>query len=489
MPSWMLLLTVALPFVGGVALYFLGKFLPIPGRLVLAWSTVGLTTVLTLLMVIYGVDAPLALFSFAPGLDVVLRLDSMGRCFAALVAVLWPLTTCYAKGYMTHQHHRTLFYSFFLMAYGATLGVAFSGSFVTLYCFYELLTLTTLPLVMHALTPEAIRAGLKYLALSIGGAAFALVGMISLHVQGVSLNFQAGGWVSAGAENATLLRLAYFTMYMGFGVKAAIFPFHGWLPSAAVAPTPVTALLHAVAVVKSGAFAILRLTYFCFGTAILAGSWVQSAAMGMALLTILFGSAMALKQSHWKRRLAYSTVSNLSYLLFGITLMTPEGMTAAMLHMIFHALTKILAFFAAGNVLHMTGREYQPQLNGLARKMPVTFACFAVSALSLTGVPGLCVFVSKTALIRSAFGLTQPLAWAGAVVIVISALLTAIYMLSTVVRAYFPNRDETLQLEGVKEAEATMWVPMVLIAAAIVVLGLWAGPVAAAAQSVAALCF
>lgn len=489
MPSWMLMLTVALPFAGGAALYFLGKLLPVMGRLIFAWCIVAVTTVLTLLLVIFGADTPLELFSFASGLDVVLRLDNMGRFFAALVAVLWPLTTCYAKGYMSHEHHRTLFYSFFLMAYSATLGVAFSGSFVTLYCFYELLTLTTLPLVMHALTPEAIRAGLKYLAMSIGGAAFALVGMIFLHVHGVSLNFQAGGWVSADAENANLLRLAYFTMYMGFGVKAAIFPFHGWLPSAAVAPTPVTALLHAVAVVKSGAFAILRLTYFCFGTALLAGSWAQSAAMAMALLTILFGSAMALKQSHWKRRLAYSTVSNLSYLLFGITLMSPEGMTAALLHMIFHALTKILAFFAAGNVLHKTGREYQPQLDGLARKMPVTFTCFAVSALSLTGIPGMCVFVSKTALIQAAFGLTQPLAWAGAAVIILSALLTAMYMFSTAVRAFFPSRNAVLASADVKEADATMWIPMVLIAAAIVVLGLWAGPVVSAAQSIAALCF
>ena len=489
MPSWILLLTVALPFVGGVALYFLGKFVPILGRLLLVWCTVGLTTVLTLLLVLFGVDEPLPLFSFATGLDVVLRLDNMGRFFAALVACLWPLTTCYAKGYMTHQHHRTLFYSFFLMAYSATLGVAFSGSFVTLYCYYELLTLSTLPLVMHALTPEAIRAGLKYLELSIGGAAFALVGMIFLHSQGVSLNFRAGGWITVDTKNTLMLQMAYITMFMGFGVKAAIFPFHGWLPSAAVAPTPVTALLHAVAVVKSGAFAILRLTYFCFGTAILAGSWAQSAAMVMALLTILFGSTVALKQSHWKRRLAYSTVSNLSYLLFGIALMSPEGMVAALLHMVFHALTKILAFFAAGNVLHMTEREYQPQLNGLGRKMPVTFVCFTISALSLTGVPGLCVFVSKTALVSAAFGLTQPIAWVGAVVIILSALLTAVYMISTEVRAWFPNRDEVLQLDGVREADATMWVPMVLIAAAIVVLGLFATPVVSAAQAVAALCF
>ena len=489
MPSWMLLLTVVLPLFGGTAMYFFAKFFPIRGRLILGWTTVGLTSVLTLLLVIFGVDEPLMLFSFAPGLDVVLRLDGMGRFFAALVAVLWPLTTCYAKGYMTHMPHRTLFYSFFLMAYSTTLGVAFSGSFVTLYCFYELLTLSTLPLVMHALTPEAIRAGLRYLALSIGGAAFALVGMIFLHNQGVSLNFRAGGWVSADTENTLMLQMAYFTMYMGFGVKAAIFPFHSWLPSAAVAPTPVTALLHAVAVVKSGAFAILRLTYFCFGTAILAGTWAQGSAMVMALLTILFGSSVALKQSHWKRRLAYSTISNLSYLLFGITLMSPAGMVAAMLHLIFHALTKILAFFAAGNVLHMTEREYQPQLNGLGYKMPVTFVCFTISALSLTGVPGLCVFVSKTALVSAAFDLTHPIAWAGAVVIILSALLTAIYMISTAVRAWYPNRDETLQLDDVREADATMWIPMVIIAAAIVVLGLCAAPVVSAAQSIAALCF
>lgn len=489
MPSWMLLVVILLPAFGGVLLYFVGRKLPEKGRVAAVWCVVGLTAALTVPLLIRGTDAPLRLFSFAPGLDVVLQLDGLGRFFAALITALWPLTTCYAQGYMAHEHHRTLFYSFFLMAYSATLGVACAGTFITLYCFYELLTLTTLPLVMHAMTPEAIRAGLKYLALSIGGAAFALVGMIYLYSEGVPLAFRPGGWVEAGVANANGLRLAYFAMFMGFGVKAAIFPFHGWLPSATVAPTPVTALLHAVAVVKSGAFAVLRLSYFCFGPALLAGSWAQSAAMAMAIFTILFGSTMALKQSHWKKRLAYSTVGNLSYILFGASLLCSEGMTAALLHMVFHALTKILAFFAAGNVLHVTGREYQNQLDGLARRMPVTFACFAVSALSLTGVPGLCVFVSKTALISSAFSLTSPLAWAGAVAIVISALLTAMYMLTTVVRAYFPSRDTVVNLDGVHEAEGVMWVPMVLIAAAIVVFGLWAAPVASAAQAVVSACF
>ena len=486
LPSWVLLLTVLLPFVGGAGLYFFGRRLPVNGRLALVWCVVGMTATLTLALLICGA-APLTFFAFAPGLELTLRLDGMGRYFAALITALWPLTTCYAKGYMAHEHHRTLFYAFFLMAYGATLGVAFSGTFVTLYVFYELLTLTTLPLVLHAMTPEAIRAGLKYLAMSIGGAAFALVGMIYLYNQGVSLAFTPGGGVTTASGSLNGLRTAYFVMFMGFGVKAAVVPFHSWLPSATVAPTPVTALLHAVAVVKSGAFAVLRLTYFCFGTAILAGSWAQYAAMTMALLTILYGSTMAVRKTHWKKRLAFSTVSNLSYILFGATLMSEAGMAAALLHMVFHALTKILAFFAAGNVLHTTGREYQQDLDGLGRKMPVTFACFTVSALSLTGIPGLCIFVSKSSLIAAALRQSAPLGWAGAVVIVISALLTGIYMLSTVVRAYFPRRDNVLKLDDVHEAEATMWAPMVIIAAAIVVFGLWASPIVAAAQAVAGL--
>lgn len=233
---------------------------------------------------------------------------------------------------------------------------------------------------------------------------------------------------------------------MGFGVKAAVFPLHGWLPKASVAPTPVTALLHAVAVVKAGAFAVIRLTYYSYGTDFLKGTWAQYAVMAIVIFTILFGSSAALKQVHFKRRLAYSTVANLSYILFGVTLMTPIGLEAGVLHMLFHSIIKIGAFFAAGAVLHSTKREYISELDGLGKKMPITFGTFTVFALALTGIPLFNGFVSKWALASAAIQSGDTLSFIGIIVLLISALLTAIYMLNISVRAFFPKKTPSLPI-------------------------------------------
>lgn len=210
--------------------------------------------------------------------------------------------------------------------------------------------------------------------------------MVFIIIYGSGAGFTMGGILSPAAfENKNLLLTVYVLAFMGFGVKAAVFPLHGWLPKASVAPTPVTALLHAVAVVKAGAFAVIRLTYYSYGADFLRGTWAQYVVMGVAVFTILFGSSAALKQVHFKRRLAYSTVANLSYILFGVTLMSEAGLNAGVLHMLFHSIIKIGAFFAAGAVLHNTGKEYISELDGLGKKMPVTFTAFTVFALSLTG--------------------------------------------------------------------------------------------------------
>ena len=201
--------------------------------------------------------------------------------------------------------------------------------------------------------------------------------------------------------------------FFGFGVKAAVCPFNSWLPDAGVAPTPVTALLHAVAVVKAGAFAIIRLTYYCFGTEFLRGTWAQTVVMTVTIVTIVYGCSRAVKETHIKRRLAYSTISNLSYILFGVTIMTPAGLVGALSHMIFHAVMKICSFFCAGAVIHQSGRNYVYELDGLGRRMPKVFGIFTVSAMALTGVPGLCGFISKWNLAKAAVESDNPLAFAG----------------------------------------------------------------------------
>lgn len=429
----------------------------------------------------------LVLLKFTDVLTWELRLDALGRFFAGIVATLWPLTVLYAFAYMRDDERQKTFFIFFTLAYGVTLGVCTAGNLFTMYCFYEFLTLSTVPLVMHPRTKEAIRAAKTYFAVSIGGAAFAFASMIFLIANGAAGSFTLGGLLTAypyGKPNLTLI--FYCLGFFGFGVKAALFPVDGWLPKAAAAPTPVTALLHAVAVVKSGAFAIFRLTYYCYGTALLKGTWAQLVVLSFAVFTVLYGSSRALKDGHWKRRLAWSTVGNLSYILFGAAMMTGAGFAAGLLHMAFHAEIKILAFFCAGAVLCQSGRERVCDLDGLGKKQPVTFGCFTVAALALIGIPPLSGFVSKWYLLTAAAESGELLSYIGAGVLLLSALLTAIYMLTTVRRAWFPAKAANLApIAHVREAGWRMTIPMLLLAAAIVLTGIFAQPIVQAAMQIA----
>lgn len=435
-----------------------------------------------------GSGQQMVLFRLFGDLKVLFRLDGMGSVFAGLVACLWPLAVLYSFEYMRHEKRRISFFAYYLMTYGVTVGIAFAGNLITLYLFYELLTLVTFPLVLHPMTKEAVRASRRYLYYSIGGAAFAFIGLVfvlSFSATG-NTDFVPGGVLNlaAAASRRNTLLLIYVLAFFGFGVKAALFPCHGWLPRATVAPTPVTALLHAVAVVKSGAFAILRLTYFSFGTEFLRGSWAQGVVMGAALITIVFGSTMAVREVHWKRRLAYSTISNLSYILFGASMMSPLGLAAALSHMVFHGVMKICSFFCAGAVMHQSGKEYIYELNGLGKRMPVTFGCLTVASLSLIGIPLFAGFISKMNLAEAAFACGEMgvggagwgwLPFVGVCVLLYSALMTAVYMLTVLVRAYVPVGSE----DGTKTVADPNWMmllPLVLFAIAIVGFGLHSAP-------------
>lgn len=419
------------------------------------------------------------LYRLTGNLRVFFRLDGLGKVFAGLIAFLWPFATLYAFEYMRHGERENTFFAYYTMTYGVTAGIAFAGNMVTLYLFYELLTLATFPLVLHTRTPEAVRAARKYLYYSIGGAAFAFIGLVFVITYGSSADFVYGGVLHehiAGGSRDMLL-LMYVLAYFGFGVKAALFPCHGWLPSASVAPTPVTALLHAVAVVKSGAFAILRLTYFSYGMEFLRGTWAQKLVMAAAMVTILYGSTMAVKEVHFKRRLVYSTISNLSYILLAASMMTPLGLVAALCHLVFHAFMKICGFFSAGAVLTASGRQYVYELDGIGRKMPVTFACFTVTALSLTGIPLFAGFVSKWKIAQAAFGVGTALSFGAAAVLLYSALMTGIYMMTVVFRAWFPERGTDAGASGdVREAGWMMLVPLVVFALIIVGFGFGSAP-------------
>jgi len=471
MHSSLLLISVLLPVVAGFLYLFLGKG-PRVLRRAYVLVTVLATSVLTLLLFLFPPEKSLDLIAFTRELELHFHLDGLGRFFSLILAVLYPLTSLYALSYMERWRHNRPFFMFFLISYGVSLGICFAGNILTLYCFYELLTLSTMPLVMNEMDQDSIRAARTYLIYSIGGAAFAFIGVVYLLSNGIS-HFEFGNGLFAEDNMA---RIMYIVTFIGFGAKAAIFPMHTWLPRAAVAPTPVTALLHAVAVVKAGAFAIIRLTHYSFQSQSLIGTWPQYVVLILCAVTIVYGSAMAMRQIHFKRRLAYSTVANMSYILLGVALMTPAGLQAGLMHMIIHAITKILAFFCAGAVLHMTHKEYVRDLSGMGYRMPVTFACFAVASLSLAGIPPFSGFVSKWHLLTASAQLANPAAYIGAAALLISALFTVIYMFSVCVRAYFPV-DGTIPTDRT-EADWRMTVPMVILAILVIACGLFAQPIA-----------
>ena len=468
-----LLPTVAAFILGaGVLKYDLEDVKKLNRYAITATVMVALTAAVTLVSMS---GESVTLFRFNDMLKIDFRIDGLSTVFGAMVSFLWPLAVVYATEYMKHEGKQKKFFTFYIMTFGVTLAIAFSANMLTLYLCYEMLTFITLPLVMHTTDERSAYAGGKYLVYSVGGASLAFVGMMIVLLNGGSLEFTYGG-IGTLECNTTIL-FAYLLMFAGFGVKAAIFPLHGWLPGASVAPTTVTALLHAVAVVKAGVFAIMRATYYLFGTQLLAGTWAQDIVMSIAIVTICFGSWMALRSKHFKRRLAYSTVSQLSYILLGVTIMTPAGFAGALSHMVFHALMKIVLFYTAGSVLYMNHKEYIRDIEGYGQKMPKTFFCFTVCSLALIGVPPLAGFFSKFSIATAAAELGSRIGFAGICALMFSALFTAMYLLQIVVLAYLPHKDfDYGKLIKVKEAPKAMTMPVVVITAVMVVLSLLSSP-------------
>lgn len=488
MSQYWILVAIILPVLGGVFV----PLLPFKQRkrmMIYVEAMTILTSVIVWGVLSGGVTEVFHVVYFVEGLSISFKIDGLTMVFAGLVSVLWPLATLYAFEYMEHEGHEKIFFMFYSMTYGVTLGIAFASDMLTMYFFYELLTLSTLPLVMHTLKREAILASRKYLYYSLGGAAFAMMGLVFIIVYGNTCEFMLGGVLALDkiGDKTNLLLWIYLFAFMGFGVKAAIWPMSSWLPQAGVAPTPVTALLHAVAVVKAGVFAIIRLTYYSFGTEFLRGTWVQNVVMAFAMFTIVYGCSRAVKETHIKRRLAYSTVSNLSYIIFGVTIMTPMGLVGALCHLVCHAVMKICSFLCAGAFMHQTGKSYIYEMDGIGRKMPVVFGSFTVAALGLMGVPGLAGFISKWNLANAAVESENTVAYFGVVALLVSALLTAIYMLNIVVRAFFPkNGYNESAMKNVEDPGWKMCFPIVICAAATVILGIFSSPLVQFFENIAA---
>lgn len=483
----MLYIVLLLPLLGG-ALLPLFRFKTTRSRGIYVEAVVLVTSALVWSLLMTSGERRYDLYTIMDNMTLSFRVDGMGCVFAGLVSVLWPLASLYGFEYMTHEERPNTFFAFYTMTYSVTLAVALADNLFTMYVFYECLTLVTLPLVTHKRDAASIHAGRQYVYFSISGAALGFIALAFMLTYGYSTEFVLGGVLDpakiAGQEQ--LLRLVFLLAFIGFGTKAAVFPMYMWLPAASVAPTPVTALLHAVAVVNTGAYAVMRVIYYSFGAEFLYGSVAQLIALGISCFTVIFGSAMAVREQHLKRRLAYSTVSNLSYMLMGACLMTPAGMVGSLSHMVLHGIMKITLFYCAGAILVKTGREYVQDMRGLSRVMPFTCAVFTLGSVALVGIPPLCGFVSKWNLLTAAADTGTAMGIVAIATLIISAVLTALYTFSVAGPMYFSPLSGNVSADGAKcDPGWMMKLPLCLLCAAIVALGVYSQPLIAFLRDIA----
>ena len=395
--------------------------------------------------------------------------DRLSLFFVLLVGFVWCLVQFHAFGYMKHEGNEGQFFCFFLLTYAALIALAFAANAVTLYMCFEMMTLCSLPLVLHNGTEHSREAAFKYLGYSTLGAVTALMGFFLLGAEGNALEFVRGGAALSGDPKT--ISAAAFLIVLGFGAKAGMVPLQMWLTEAhPVAPSPASAVLSGL-ITKGGVLAILRCVFFLFGPDRLKGSWVPTAVTALAVVTIFTGSMLAQREKVLKKRLAYSTVSNVSYVLFGLFTFTEHGILGAFLQVIFHALAKDALFLCAGSVIFATGKTRVDELRGIGKRMPVTMWCFTIASLSLIGIPPMGGFAAKWHLALGALGGGTVLGLAGVVVLMVSALLTAFYLLPVVADAFFPGRD--FEPGERCEVPRTMLIPQIVFAGLTALLGMF----------------
>ena len=434
--SWLPPAILLSSLVPGIAIFFLGEE---RHRLRTLLNLGGAALKLALIgILVWGVFNEVEYESrlrLAPGMDLVLHADALSALFVTLSTGLWFVTTLYAVGYLEAAPHRSRFFGFFSLCVSATVGIAMAGNMLTFLFFYELLTLSTYPLVVHRGTPEALRGGRVYLTYTLVGGAVLLAGVAWLRALAGPLDFTETGLLASRADlDRTLLTIVFVLLVAGLGVKAALVPLHGWLPQAMIAPAPVSALLHAVAVVKAGAFGIVRVVYDVYGVEFAAELDLLLPLALAASLTIVYGSVRALFQDELKKRLAYSTVSQVSYIALGTAVLGPIASIGGIVHLVHQGLMKITLFFCAGNYAETLGIHHISEMRGVGRRMPWTTAAFTLGALGMIGVPPMAGFVTKWYLGSGALAAEQGwVLW----VLVASGLLNAAYFLPVLYTAWF----------------------------------------------------
>lgn len=464
-----ILVALLLPVLGAMGIALAHRWPNLREGITLTTAAALLACVLTILpSVLAGARPTATLFSLLPGLDIAFEVEPLGMLFALVASGLWIVNSIYSIGYMrgNNEAHQTRFFVCFALALSATMGIAFSGNLFTLFLFYEVLTLITYPLVTHHGTEKARQGGRVYLGLLMGTSVlFLLPALVFIWYLTGSTDFTAGGLLSDQLGPLGLMGLLALCMF-GIG-KAALMPFHRWLPAAMVAPTPVSALLHAVAVVKAGVFSVVKVIVYIFGLDTLGVNGSTDWLILLAGFTIVSASVVALGADNLKRRLAYSTISQLSYVIMAAALLAPLSVAGAMLHIAAHALGKITLFFAAGAIYTAAHKTEVSQLDGIGRRMPWTMGAFAIGALSMIGLPPAAGFVSKWYMLSGAMASEQ---WIAVGVIALSTLLNAGYFLPIIYRAFFvaPAHDEHDHPHG--EAPLPMVIALTATAAGTVLL-------------------
>ena len=470
-----LLFALLIPLVGAIAVMLKGENENLREALSSVSSVILLGTVCSMIPdVLNGKTLYYQLFTILPNVTVTLRADAMSMIFALVASSLWTIAVYYSMGYMRglKEHAQTRFNACFALAIFGAIGVAFSDNLFTMYLFYEIVSVCTYPLVAHHQDQEGYDGGRKYLVyLTATAKAFLLPAMILIYVLTGTLDFSAG--ISTGIfppeVNKTLVIMLYIFCIFGFA-KNGIMPFHHWLPGAMVAPTPVSALLHAVAVVKVGVFCTTRVMLYIFGVDTMAALNLGIPTAYFVGFTIIAASVIALSKDNLKARLAYSTVSQLSYIIMGVALLTVPGIQGGLIHIVNHGFSKITLFFCAGAIYVAAHKKNISEMEGLGRVMPFTFGAFAVASLSMIGAPPVAGFITKWNLLIGSIEAHQ----IGILLILLtSTLLNAAYFLPVTYRAFFGRRPADEPFTGIREAPLAMLIPILIACTVSVILGIW----------------
>ena len=467
-----LVLPIFLPILAGILVFFLKNA---KVRNLFVGSIVVINAIL-IFAVVFGDEVSVELFRLTQTVPVLFKVDAVAKIFASLIAIMWVASAIFAFEYMNHEEAKERYYGFFLITLGMLNGVSLAGNLVTFYMLFELMTLASMPLVLHTLKKDAIHAALKYLFYSIFGAMLGLLGIFFMFQYTTTIEFTVGGTldVTKLAGNEGFFLFITFIALVGFGAKAGLFPLHGWLPTAhPVAPAPASAVLSGI-IAKAGVIAMVRIIFYIVGPDFLRGTWVQYTLISLGLLTVFMGSMLAYKEDLFKKRLAYSTVSQVSYIVVGLVMLTADGFIGAILHIIAHAFIKDALFLTAAAIIYKTGKTRVSELRGIGKEMPITMWCFTLVSIALIGIPPTSAFVSKWFLATGSLATGIPvLSWLSPVILLVSALLTAGYLLPITINGFFPGHDFNYKKLKKYEPNWLMTVPVIVLTAGAVLIGMF----------------